>query len=933
MSSLLLLVTLLPMLPAALGPHLNEIFDIFGRLANYHCHQSSSLTSSVITTTNNNNNNNVSNIIDNDQLYLLHLRIGLNSLFHRLYAMYPCNFIAYLKVQYSPRDQDVIFNHTIKPMLDSVRLHPLLVISSKDTEINATRWKKMEHHDVVAECGRFALDRCREESYTSFNSRATPVQDQLLPSYTLINGADRLSTTGSITCYNPSNNARDVDDGTFWSPCMAISPRSPPIPLQILPNLENTSTPSTPNNNRSNSSPPEAAVEATPETTPVKDIRQGTTTKQPQLIGSAAVRALGAFGNGSLSLSHPHHSSRSLSRPSTPTLNNSFGGGETSTDTCILSQKINRLVVERQSVQSRRSAFNFLENNSSQNSNRTNDSWNEDQEVTAIVNSQNHSLIPFDEEHARGARVDFTKRVRRLRFHSQHTDSITGFRRSKSCPNIKADYEKLRQATEVPTNIGGAELRNQNIAESSTQTTDILPYEHLLTCLLDQRNQEQQQQQQLSKQNLNSRLSPTTMLDQYIERCNLKIHSAYSMNNTINEKNIDNRTSQTTPVLTTSTGIIREGIDEGNDEANGYSNNSDTAYQQFQLMRMQLLFERQRREVHAERNRRLLGKLRDSKALEESNCALTNQLRMAVEDIESLKSEIEKSKKESTLAEERYTEALNHWQSKCVEELQKYKILRNHTELLELELKDERKKLSDCELEVRVTKAALFDAAHQLKGALEAANQSDELKRTLDNVQKRFLIFGEAQTKLQERHIAPISMLKQEAVKIQRAYAEELSNLRRQLDARTSLVDALRVNLSELENREIRTELQLTEQQRLLQEIKDRNLTELSAVESKYKAQVEINLLLESQILQLHGYIELARSGCTGITGINLASSVSPKERSPPLCGSLASSSDGSLAFHPGIGIIGECPDSSDEIPNLQAIIEPILSVSSRRQV
>lgn len=41
-------------------------------------------------------------------------------------------------------------------------------------------------------------------------------------------------------------------------------------------------------------------------------------------------------------------------------------------------------------------------------------------------------------------------------------------------------------------------------------------------------------------------------------------------------------------------------------------------------MQMQLQFERQRREVHAERNRRLLGKLRDSRALEEHNYALVS---------------------------------------------------------------------------------------------------------------------------------------------------------------------------------------------------------------------------------------------------------------------------------------------------------------------
>lgn len=57
------------------------------------------------------------------------------------------------------------------------------------------------------------------------------------------------------------------EDDTFWSPSMAVPPHSPQFPVT---SHEQRSAPSTPNNNRSGTSPPEAAVEATPETTPVK---------------------------------------------------------------------------------------------------------------------------------------------------------------------------------------------------------------------------------------------------------------------------------------------------------------------------------------------------------------------------------------------------------------------------------------------------------------------------------------------------------------------------------------------------------------------------------------------------------------------------------------------------------------------------------------
>lgn len=70
--------------------------------------------------------------------------------------------------------------------------------------------------------------------------------------------------------------------------------------------------------------------------------------------------------------------------------------------------------------------------------------------------------------------------------------------------------------------------------------------------------------------------------------------------------------------------VKRKEDETGNGTIEDDSLEADRALQQIQLMKMQLQFERQRREVHAERNRRLLGKLRDSRELEEKNSALVN---------------------------------------------------------------------------------------------------------------------------------------------------------------------------------------------------------------------------------------------------------------------------------------------------------------------
>lgn len=203
-------------------------------------------------------------------------------------------------------------------------------------------------------------------------------------------------------------------------------------------------------------------------------MRQGLTRQPP--VGSSAVRALSALGNGALS---------GTSRPSTPTPFISSGSAFTipgigGGDSNVLSQKISRLVADRQNVlqQSQRSSFNsegiakIME--TSPNQNGKNDSWNEDQEVKTltitfssfifaffadnflfllcvaqvleIVGSQGNlesyvekQMESYNEESARSARAALARKVQRLRFHSQCQPS-------GSCPIILPLYKVINHA-------------------------------------------------------------------------------------------------------------------------------------------------------------------------------------------------------------------------------------------------------------------------------------------------------------------------------------------------------------------------------------------------------------------------------------------------------------------------------------------------------
>ncbi|CAL8317848.1 unnamed protein product [Lota lota] len=147
-TGVLVLITLLPMIPQAGKQHLGEFFDIFGRLASW----------------NQKNPGHVS------EVYMIHLHAGVYSLFHRLYGMYPCNFVSYLRAHYSMKENMETFEEVVKPMLEHVRVHPELVTGTMDHELDPTRWKTFEVHDIVIECAKVSLDpkeaSC-EEGYTT----------------------------------------------------------------------------------------------------------------------------------------------------------------------------------------------------------------------------------------------------------------------------------------------------------------------------------------------------------------------------------------------------------------------------------------------------------------------------------------------------------------------------------------------------------------------------------------------------------------------------------------------------------------------------------------------------------------------------------------------------------------------------------------------
>uniref|UniRef100_UPI00358E340A hamartin n=1 Tax=Myxine glutinosa TaxID=7769 RepID=UPI00358E340A len=148
-TGVLVLSTLLPMIPQSIKNCLYDIFDIFSRLASWGIKNPAGQVPDVC---------------------LVHLHAGVYTLFHRLYGMYPCNFLSYLRAHYGMRENCALFQEVVLPMLERVRVHPELVTGTKEYEMDASKWKRYETQDVVIECAKVSLDpkeASTEESYSS----------------------------------------------------------------------------------------------------------------------------------------------------------------------------------------------------------------------------------------------------------------------------------------------------------------------------------------------------------------------------------------------------------------------------------------------------------------------------------------------------------------------------------------------------------------------------------------------------------------------------------------------------------------------------------------------------------------------------------------------------------------------------------------------
>lgn len=985
-SGVMALVMLLPVLPLEMGRlHLSNVLEIFCRLVRW------------------------TPKLDKDESFQPYLQVAVYSLFHRLYALYPCHFITCLQNTFTKPGFSPCFFTTLKPMLESVRLHPILITENRETEMAKSRWMHLETHQLIQECSKLCIDpaeaTCEEVVGANFS----------------LGGGNEFDSLPV-----PTNWMVSASGNNFWSPSLAH-----PSPGMTGSSRGSTSVPHTPvfpiltPNHRPAAkvaeSPPEAAVEATPETTPftsplkmddsstvsrrpVQSVRALTPTtlgnidSQSGQTGDAEINCsplsplkkdqtpfrfpdkqnqdfiMRAERNSILSrkLQEIQRERQQMSKDSY--FSQSVDGENKEEDSGVDGSKENVLLFKSKSedksadfsesgqdskddsrgfyvdVSKRRRKLSVYDgsrhvdmsqlpvvrsdvSNGNVDSELTNEVQTNEVDnaepnftVTNIIDrriseekecEENESRRSSDEPRivvdknsdepgslglgvpSQKSMTDIVKNVRtmRLRFLSQCgpppdlsqyklTSSGRGtlsptksansqnrtLQKSSSCPQLAGDDSlsiisgievRVRKESAMSSLTLSPTRQAVVTNEAMTQTEEvnvINPYEQLLDALVSGPTHGEKTGRTKSDVDTNDIYSPSPhkLLDEYIRQCNETSNGTYNI-----------WQQQCSPAAA-------EGL-KG----------------QVRLMQTMLLLERYKREVHAERNRRLLGKAKKVYALEEQQQGLRNEVRQLEDEIIRLKHDLHNLQLTSANKEQQLQSALNQQQGKLSQVCLERDSAQQERDLFCEQCKSLSKDNEALVDQLHTVQATLLERERQLTVQARLAEDNNALRHQVEILHKQMTLMGEVQDQY-KHEVWKMSMSGQgssSGVSLERVTAqrqvEELENANRITNIK---LDAALARVSELEQELSKKDKLVSDHQKELRSAREAGLEQCRAVERRCQALAATNQTLESYILEHNDRIDRlvrqvrrsqrGKSVCSDGFDIDLELSASPSSAS-----------------------------------------------------
>ncbi|XP_029625339.1 hamartin isoform X4 [Salmo trutta] len=900
-TGVLVLITLLPMIPQAGKQHLYEFFDIFGRLASW----------------------NLKNPGHISEVFLIHLHASIYSLFHRLYGMYPCNFVSYLRSHYNMKENVDTFEEVVKPMLEHVRIHPELVTGTKDHELDPTRWKKFEIHDIVIECAKVSLDpkeaSCEEgyatmpgnfyphpelrpqesvsSPYTDFHSSygsssstpfSTPRQP-LPPPLAPLPGTQSLYRSPQTSRSQNSSCELDSTCGVqeLWSPSSLCGMATPPSSRGMSPNQELSHSASHLPGHRVHST--SAGGKGTPATsTPPHTPSDFTiitllsnTTSPPQKDGHPVEAAKPSLVRQE-PIRDPEKGEEVINRDV---------GGETVSMMLSVFMKEHQQRTEKETANSEE-LLKITEDKRDLAGLRSFDSpfYHTTETLTGtqekpLPNPPLGGPVPPRDPHIAVPTSDDALENTQGAIGGDG-DSSRGSALDQSwsfepvCPFSPIQHplhHSLSALEDEVAKFGGLFSPSRQMKNPS------LPYEALFDLALPRaaslfvgrRTSEArgraalerlcQRQEGLEEEGEGMvSASPLEVLDHLVQQ----------------GSDTHDKVLKRLPLPSKSADWTHFGGSAPLDELH-------TLRSQLLLLHSQLLYERYKREQHAVRNRRLLRRVINATALEEQNNAMKDQLNLQSVDVVTLKESLQVEQQRCRqLWDDRETVVTRlHSQVRQLQQGRDDYYTKNQE--LQSQLNEYQKKMNDLEADLQRANNKVCHTGHLLNQMTIKLSTSESTQQQMSFLNKQLLLLGEAHKLdvLQQQHTGSDNT--KEAQMVQVSWGKEVERLRQSLLQQGQKLEAAQQRVCELETQLTKKEHLIVEQKKFLEDVKGQAKGELQASENRYQAQRRATQLLQTELLHLYSRLEMEGHACLTTASAAGGSSTDP---GPPI-----DSSNGSI--------------------------------------
>ncbi|XP_052448860.1 hamartin-like isoform X1 [Carassius gibelio] len=823
-TGVLVLIALLPMIPQNSKQLLCEYFDIFGRLAAWNQRHPGQAQG----------------------VFAVHLHASVYSLFHRLYGMYPCNFVSYLRSHYSMKENVDTFEEVVKPMLQYVRIHPELITGNKDYEVDAIRWKRFEPHDIVVECAKISLDSKEASSEVGYSSLSdhiprrpveqsrscselsiheiTSVTPRAVVHQSLFLSLPYLTVTqdSGSSAQTPNHQTDGMNSsGTkeeMWSPSSVCGMTTPPNSRGM--------SPTTVSDVSHSASQLSGRVPSTP--------GDGKWTLSPSTpSGSSPLPSLSEeIGQPAQNTSCTHakgiHTGKDLKKVAPISINNNGCASDAKTPVSLeqLSDIVKRTDGEREDDTI-------------------------DEEILSLTNGRlEFGMRPGLDSSFSGS-LDTL-----LSSHPSHEQNLV------STPDrveffAKGGEQQPWSLWPAFTPIGNGKCSKCSLSDL---TIESMPYELLFdlalpkvaslflerktTEAIQRADEEGEHREELKGEDL-STTSPLEVLDRVIQQ-------GHDTHEKVLKTTLSSQSQSPDPH---SGG--KQHSNKGKGPVSTESDELGMLRSQLLLLHNQLLYERHKREQHALRNRRLFGRIVNATALEEQNNSMKTQLKLQDIEIQAVQVSLKEEQRRSRHIQEDRDALVNQLQTQ-IQQLQKE---RNdyYSKMQELksDLQENQKKVREMEAELQKANNKMCNMGHMLSQLSIKLNNSENIEQQMAFLNKQLLLLGEANKLCVEE----IDRLGPEASKelnmLQSSSLHEAERLRQSSLQQSQRLEAAQQRITDLETQHTKKEQVIREQKKLLENVKCQATEQLQASENRYLAQKHITQALQSDLLELYCQLEL----------------------------------------------------------------------------